>query len=212
MIASAGFINSKRRNATKAKTKIIAKYFLVRAGITLFYYGKCYRQRTLEQNHTTPLLLKYTYMVGVVTFWETFIGVDNPIYIGDIWANTIRPLGGTHLFYVDQQGIGTPSIDASIVSKTYSTFQEVLDDNPDATYVFLEAERSIPKGTDFTYLKDFVHPKEDVIYVFGKDSSDVFTENLPLEGNHVVSITTNDNLVLWSLITVGIVLYDRKVK
>ncbi|MBU0572688.1 hypothetical protein KKH23_02920 [Patescibacteria group bacterium] len=151
-------------------------------------------------------------MVGVVTFWETFIGVDNPIYIGDIWANTIRPLGGTHLFYVDQQGIGTPSIDASIVSKTYSTFQEVLDDNPDATYVFLEAERSIPKGTDFTYLKDFVHPKEDVIYVFGKDSSDVFTENLPLEGNHVVSITTNDNLVLWSLITVGIVLYDRKVK
>lgn len=151
-------------------------------------------------------------MIGVVTFWETFQGVDNPIYIGDIWANTVRPLGGTHLFFVDYQGIGTPKVDGSIVSKTYSSFQEVVDDNPKATYVYLAAERNIPKDIDFTYLKNFVHPKEDVIYVVGKDSGTMLEEVPLLKGNHVVSIAADDNLALWALIVIGITLYDRKVK
>jgi len=53
---------------------------------------------------------------------------------------------------------------------------------------------------------------KNVIYVVGKDSAHVFSEDIPLERNHVVSVSTNDTLPLWCLITVGIVLYDRKVK
>jgi hypothetical protein len=151
-------------------------------------------------------------MIGVLTFWETFVGVDNPIYLADIWKDTIKPLGATNLFYIDEEGLNPKHGDESLPCKIYPALDDFIAEHKDKTLVYLEAKRNIPEAIKYQELKDFKHPKENVIYLLGKDSSSLPLETLPLKSNFVVSISTRDNLALWSIVVAGIVLYDRKVK
>lgn len=151
-------------------------------------------------------------MIGIATYWETFTGVDHPIYLIDIWKDTVKPLGGTHLFYIDEEKLNPTCPDRDIAHKNYPSLKALLKDHSKAKFVFLEAERNIPKKIKFSYLEDFKHPKKNVIYVFGKDSGALPLEDLPLKGNHIVTIKTQKDYSMWALIVAGIVLYDRKVK
>jgi len=149
-------------------------------------------------------------MIGVIAYWEQ-IGV-NTIYLKDIWKDTIKPLGANLLYYVDEKGIAPEHNDVEIIYKTFSTLEKAIAENPEVTYVYLEAERNIPRKIKYTRLKDFAHPKEDVIYVLGKDSTELPLAKLPLKGNHVVTIDTFQGYAIWALVAAGIALYDRKVK
>lgn len=151
-------------------------------------------------------------MIGVLAFWETFVGVDNPIYLADIWKDTVKPLGATNLFYVDEERLNPQHGDELLPCTIYPKLDDFIAKHKNKTLVYLEAERNMEKDVEFENLEDFKHPEEDVIYVIGKDSASLPLEKLPLENNHVVTIATRDNLALWSIVVAGIVLYDRKVK
>lgn len=151
-------------------------------------------------------------MIGVVTYWDEQVLADSKILDTDIWKSTVKPLDATHLLVVDESDLKPEWGDLAITYEIYPTLDAVMSEYPEATYVYLEASRNIPDGIEFDSLSDFIHPAEDVIYIVGPDSSVLPIGSLPMDGNHVVSISTVDGFALWSVVVAGIVLYDRKVK
>lgn len=151
-------------------------------------------------------------MIGVVTYWNEQVLVNSKILDTDIWKDTIRPLGGTHLLIVDQSNLNPQWGDISISYENYPTLETIFNAYPDSTYVYLESTRNIPENISYTYLKDFVHPAEDVIYVTSCDESVLPIGELPMKGNNVVAIETIDELAIWAVVVAGVVLYDRMVK
>ena len=150
-------------------------------------------------------------MIGIIAHWET---LEETQYLKHIWIETVKPLYGTHIYFVDEEGNAPKEIDLELTYKTFPNLLDAINEHPDATYVFLEAERNIPDNINYTYLKDFVHPKEDVFYVLGKDSGTLSLDKIDKFDNKfkVVSIKTFYNFAMWAIVITGIVLYDRKVK
>lgn len=151
-------------------------------------------------------------MIGVSIFWETFAGVEHPIYKYDVFKDTFRPLGATNLFFIDEEGLNPQSSDELLPATAFASLNDFINEHGNKTLVYLEAARNIPEGIDYQNLKDFQHPAEDVVYVLGKDSSSLPLSELPLKNNYVVNIPTNDGLALWSVVAAGLTLYDRKIK
>jgi len=151
-------------------------------------------------------------MIGIITYWNAQVLADSKILDTDIWKDTVKPMFGTHLLIVDESNLNPEWGDIAITYENYPTLEAIMEAYPDATYVYLEAERNIPEGMDFTWLHDFVHPEEDVIYVTRCDESILPLISLPMEGNHVVSVNTVNSFAMWAVVIAGIVLYDRKVK
>ena len=84
--------------------------------------------------------------------------------------------------------------------------------------VYLKPKESIPGSDkyigyskdkyDFTYLKDFLHPEEDTIYLIGADQSVFPIDMMDLsEGNSLVTMEITRNS-LWSIVASGIVTRD----
>ena len=147
-------------------------------------------------------------MIGVIAHWED---LDTTPYVRHIWKDTVKPLFATHLYFVDVDGTAPKEMDLELTYKSFSTLEDALNEHLDAKFVFLEAERNIPPGINYTYLEDFVHPEDDVFYVFGPDSGKLPLEKLEKDESIVV-VNTFYNFAMWAIVVAGIVLYDRKVK
>lgn len=151
-------------------------------------------------------------MIGVVAYWETFTGVENPIYKAEIWKDTLKPFGATHLFFIDEEKLNPTCPDRDIIHKNYPSLTQMLKEHKTANFVLLIAERNLPPNTPFTNIKNFIHPKDNVIYVFGKDSNTLNPKDFPSKNRQIVTISTFEGLSLWSIVTTGIVLFDRQQK
>lgn len=147
-------------------------------------------------------------MIGIIAHWED---IEETPYLKHIWKDTIKPLYADTLYFIDKDGTAPKEFDLEITYKTFPTLLDALNENPDATFVFVEGERNIKEGINYTYLVDFLHPNEDVFYIFGPDSGVLPLEMLEKDSK-IVTIKTFYDFALWQIVAVGIVLYDRKVK
>jgi hypothetical protein len=147
-------------------------------------------------------------MIGIIAHWET---LEETEYLKHIWTETVKPLYATHLYFVDKEGNAPKEVDLELTYKTFPTLLDAINEHPEATLIYLEAERNIPNWIDYTYLKDFVHPAEDVIYVFGPDSGGLPLEKLEKDSK-IVTIKTFHDFAIWQIVAIGITLYDRMVK
>lgn len=120
------------------------------------------------------------------------------------FANTLENFGGVDSFTIIDL---TPTNEyKNYSSKHHEThvandMEEALSFYPNHTKVFLK-EGGEP-------LKDFEHPKDNVVYVFGADIDNV-DEDIT-GADHVIGIPTEVSW-LWSVQSLAVVLYDRKVK
>jgi len=148
-------------------------------------------------------------MIGVIAHWED---LDNLKDLKHLWKDTVKPLYATHLYFVDKDGTAPKELDLELEYKTFPSLEEALKEHTDVKYVFVEAERSIPKNIKCEELNNFLHPVDNVFYIFGSDAESLSFKKLPLKDNYVVFIKTFYNYSLWSLVAAGIVLYDRYMK
>jgi len=76
-------------------------------------------------------------------------------------------------------------------------------------YVMLVPEDSIPKGIKPIELKHFIHPRQDVCYVFGHEKDGISEFDLK-QADFIVTIKCKNEML--SYITAGITFYDKKTK
>lgn len=148
-------------------------------------------------------------MIGIIAYWED---LDTTPYVKHIWKDTVKPLEGTHLYFVDEDGTAPKEFDLEITYKTFPTLDEALAEHPKAHYVFLEAERNIPESLNYWDLSDFQMPEDNLFFVLGKDSGALDLMNLPIDDPVIVSIDTVSGFAMWAIVVAGIVLYQRKVQ
>lgn len=155
-------------------------------------------------------------MIGILAFWES---KEENRYSGSkwdllLWSDTLGPLGADFFILIDEANLKPKFTHHKIKFETFSSLEEALNRHRDKRIVLLEAERNIPVGTKYSYLKEFQHPKENVLYVIGPDTGCLDIQKLEKEKlfTDLVAIETEENFTLWSFIVAGIVLYDRRLK
>ena len=158
-------------------------------------------------------------MIGIVSVFQVHdIFETDPKLIEKIisfWRLNMKAFGVKKLIIVNIDNLPVTCGDLEIEFEVYNTLEEVLKKYSDYTFVFLECAQQID-GIDFIPLKNFNHPTDNVLYIFGSDYSVLNLSELKekgyLEGNFVVSIGTGSTIPLWAHTAMSIVLYDRKVK
>ena len=162
-------------------------------------------------------------MLGVIGFWDSYYhtcpeGTCIKKY-QKFWRLTLKTFGGSHLIFVDEENMQPEMGDITIIYELYPTIFDALDAYNGANFVFMESPELVPDNINTTWLKDFVHPDEDVFYVIGNNFSglpmlDLYSRGY-LDDQNVVSIkikyTANYGIPvpLWSHIVSAIVLSDR---
>lgn len=142
-------------------------------------------------------------MLGVATIWnETFAtGLGQKRWY-NLYKQTAKAFGATHLLWVEDRFTTPEIVDQEITAETYQTFGDVRTQYQNVTFVFLDPSSNL-------MLYDYTHPVGDTIYVVGTDESGL--SGLDKEvGEDLVSIC--GVLELWSPIALGIALHDRFAK
>ncbi len=134
-------------------------------------------------------------MIIVAGMWE--LGWNVPINEINLWKFLLRDFNIKEFYMSPITGIKNDfvnEVDNILdVINLYKNYKTIL----------------IDEGGDIN-LKDFKHPSNDCIYLFGKANS-----NFPKElyTDYKVSISTNLNAgLLWPHQAAGIILYDRLIK
>lgn len=52
---------------------------------------------------------------------------------------------------------------------TFPTLEDAITTYPNHQYIYFMNESSVPEGLSFKYLHEFVHPRDNAIYVVGSD-------------------------------------------
>jgi len=158
-------------------------------------------------------------MIGIVSVFQVHdLFERDPRLIEKIisfWRINAKAFGIKKLIIVNIDDLPVTCGDLEIEFEVYHTLEEVLKKYSEYTFVFLECARKV-EGIDFIPLKNFNHPTDNVLYIFGSDYSTLNLSELKekgyLEDNFVVSIETGSKIPLWAHTAMSIVLYDRKVK
>jgi hypothetical protein len=134
--------------------------------------------------------------VKIAGIWE--LGWNTPIKEIDLWYYCLTDFGIESFYMTPITGIKSPWV----IEK--DTFEEILKENKDYTYVFVD------ERTENT-LTDFVHP-EKALYIFGRVNTGSYF-HLMRKKDLTVKINTPENkATLWPHQVAGIILYDRFIK
>jgi len=137
-------------------------------------------------------------MIKVAGLWEQ--GWNTPFLEYDLWEYPLRDFGVSQLYMCPISGI-----DKQVSER--KSIQEVLDENPDLTIVWIDETGKTP-------LKEFVHP-ENVLYIAGKTTSRPMVQFSKPNHQSIRIETKKDGSnegMLWAHQAVSIVLYDRLMK
>jgi hypothetical protein len=150
-------------------------------------------------------------MIGVVGFFE--INYKNVCsgndFAADLWRESLKPLGLTHLIFVDEDSLNPSCGDLSITYEVYPTLKEVLNNYQSVNKVFIDLPKNL-QNYSFSYLEKFKHP-EDALYILGSDSKGLDLSHISTKDS-VVAIETANIFQMWSVVAAGIILYDRLIK
>ena len=155
-------------------------------------------------------------MVGVIFHFEDN---DKNLFSGrpvdvDLWRESMKPLGGDTLIMIDKtkqglgKGINWPDTETKF--EYFTSLEEAEAAHAGATFIYTESPNAIPKSVkDQTWLSDFVHPEENVIYVFLSDYSSGVPENDPRKW---LKFKTVKGMGCWAIAAMSVILYDRLKK
>lgn len=126
-----------------------------------------------------------------------------------MWSNIALSFGIDEFFCIDCTEAGIRHEESNY--KQYKSLKEMQEDNIKYNWVYLTPEKSVPKGKDFTFLENFNHPKDNVCYVLGRDSSGFSVEAKDLREGKYVCLNIGRSQ-MWAHVVSAIVLHDRKGK
>jgi len=87
------------------------------------------------------------------------------------------------------------------------SIEEVIDKYRDFKKIFVECPKDI---SDFTNLKNYTHPKDNCLYIFGNAAAG--NQGFIRNEDDVIGIDTPNKTMMWAVVSCGIVLYDRLIK
>ena len=157
-------------------------------------------------------------MVGVIFYFEEN---DKDFYSGrgvadfDIWRMSLKAFGANAMIIIDNTAKKSADdykhANQEIVIETHKTLDEALKANSKEKNIYLETKWTLPEGTNASDLKDFDHPKDNVIYILGQ-ASGFREEDLKVEKKTVVYVPQVGKGAMWPVCVMSIVLYDRARK
>ncbi len=156
-------------------------------------------------------------MIGIVIHLEdrwNYVQSDRDIDIMQMFQETISAFGADTFIIVDKttEGMVHTSYRLDLSQVVFKTLNEVLRAYPDATKLYFEHTNAILDEISYTTLEELVHPKDNVLYIFGGDEHGLDLANIDLTGdNKVVSILVPKQ-ILWTIVAMTIALYDRLKK
>jgi len=157
-------------------------------------------------------------MIGVVGHWENpdWIYKNDKIsgyaqkHILRMWSYALKSFNVKNFILIDLDNTDPYYGDAEINFQKFNSLEEVMKKYENYKFVILMQEHNIPKNFKKTKLKDFKHPKDNVFYVIGPNYTDLKTDNL--KKCEYVYIPTTRKGLLWDVLVVPIILYDRFTK
>ena len=156
-------------------------------------------------------------MIGVVIHIEdcwNYTQSDRDIDILQIYQETAKFLGADLFVIVDKttEGVFSTSRRPDLEYATYNSIGEVISAYPDMAKLYFEHIRTIPLDVKYVSLSDLIHPKDNVLYVFGGDDQGLNFAEIPLgENDQAVTILVPD-AILWVIVAMTIVFTDRNTK
>jgi hypothetical protein len=96
----------------------------------------------------------------------------------------------------------------------FSNINEVIKNNPDYEYVFMLPGNNVPRDLKREFLIDFIHPKDNVIYVIGSNSFGLPIMPKIIKKSKIVSILLpcGSSRPMWDSEVAICVGYDRWIK
>jgi len=156
-------------------------------------------------------------MIGIIIHLEdrwNYTQSDRDIDVLQMYQETVRAFNVDTLIIIDKttEGIVHKFIGVDTVYATYKTLKEALHAYPDVTKIYFEHENAIPAGTEYSPLNDLIHPKDNVLYIFGGDEQGLNLVEIPLEKDDKIVSIQFTKYILWSIVSMTTVLYDRYLK
>ena len=137
----------------------------------------------------------------IVGKWDNIL---SPIMERRLWENVLRCFGIDKLIMVSETGLGSTEY---IDLEEYKDLNSVFAAYPTYKKVFVECPESAPLHTK---LRDYVHPKVDVMYIFANTAS---SNSLLVKTDDCISIETPVELpIIWAFNILATVLYDKMIK
>lgn len=153
-------------------------------------------------------------MIGIVIHledrWNYTYG-DRDIDVLQMYEETVKAFGVDTFIIVDKTtgGMLHKFIGVDITYAKYKTLSEALQAYPNATKFYFEHVNSIPAETQYISLDKLIHPKDNVLYIFGGDETGLnFAEIELTEDDKIVNIDFT-KYILWTIVAATIVMYDR---
>ena len=151
-------------------------------------------------------------MIGIVICLEdrwNYTQSDRDIDIMQMYQETIKAFGVNLFLIVDKTTNGmVHKFPFDIECASYKTLDEILGRYPNYVKLYFEHPNAI--SVDYITLDKLVHPKDNVLYIFGGDENGLNITKL--KDNEKMTSINVSNYILWSIIAMTIALYDRYVK
>jgi len=147
-------------------------------------------------------------MIGLMyCFTDDWVnGSTGSVSSTDIFRTASKPFGVTDIIIVNETNSELPGGDGSMVNHFVETIEEGLALYPGVKRVFVECPVNLAlAGVEGVELADYVHPDEDVLYIFGSDMSKIPAELLPT--GDVMYINTD--LSMWAISAISITFCHR---
>lgn len=154
-------------------------------------------------------------MIGVLFYFED---TNKNVYSGadfgfHLWRETVKSIGCNYFGMIDitrnNAGAEFANNDEEIAYERFTSLEDAIAAHPNVTFVGLETQDVLQSMQQpIVYLKDYVHPADNVIYVVGPDSIGI---NTHIPGMTWVTIPALRN-TLWSFAAACYTLYDRLIK
>jgi hypothetical protein len=151
-------------------------------------------------------------MIGVVIHLEdrwNYVQSDRDIEIMQMYHESAKGLNANLFIVIDKTTDGMVyKLPTDIKCEVYKTLDEALENYPDYTKLYFEHPNAI--SIDYITLDELIHPQDNVLYIFGGDEN----------GLNITSLKANEQLIainiskyiLWSIVAMSIVMYDRYIK
>ena len=150
-------------------------------------------------------------MIGVVIHLEdrwNYVQSDRDIEIMQMYHESAKAFNVNLFIVIDKTTEGNVyRFPVDITCEVYKTLKEALEKYSDYTKLYFEQARAI--SGEYTSLDNLVHPKDNVLYIFGGDERGLQLADVVLSGNDKIVSVDFTSFVLWSITAITIVLYDR---
>ncbi|PIU28728.1 hypothetical protein COT08_00580 [Candidatus Woesebacteria bacterium CG07_land_8_20_14_0_80_44_9] len=155
-------------------------------------------------------------MIGVVIHLEdrwNYAQSDRDIEIMQMFHESAKGLNVDLFIVIDKTTEGMVyKLPVDIKCEVYKTLDEALQNYPDYTKLYFEHTNAISAGIEHISLDELIHPKDNILYIFGGDEKGLNFSDIKLGKNDKIISILISRYILWTIVAMTIALYDRYIK